>query len=308
MTDKPIKNIAASVHRRLNNNAKMTGRPFQEVFQYYAMERFLYRLAQSPHAIKFVLKGALMFVVWRASTTRPTRDIDLLGRMSNSIDVILPVIRDVVDQEVEPDGLRFDASSIEGRLIKEDADYEGVRVIFQCFLDKARVPMQIDIGFGDAVVPDPILIDYPIILDMPSPRLYGYSRETVVAEKFEAMVKLGQLNSRMKDIYDLWTLAQRFEFTGPSLCLAMKATFDRRQTLLPVAVPLALTPEFAAVAGKQAQWQAFLNRSRLAEPGIDLLAVIQTLGQFTLPPLNSLVTGQPFDQLWLPQGPWKPAG
>ncbi len=305
MTDKPIKNIAASVRQRLTNNAKETGRPFQEVFQYFAMERFLYRLSRSPHADKFILKGALMFAVWRAPSTRPTKDIDLLGRMNNSVAAILPVIRDICNQDVEPDGLLFDPATIEGRVIKEDADYEGVRVVFRCLLQNARVQMQIDIGFGDVMVPDPVLTDYPIILDMAAPRLYGYSRETVVAEKFEAMVKLGQLNSRMKDFYDLWTLAQRFEFAGPSLCQAIRATFERRQTPIPIVAPLALTSEFAD-SSKQTQWQAFLSRSRLMKPGIELLDVIGVLGAFLLPVIYSLETSSPFDQRWLPQGPWQP--
>lgn len=306
MMAKPVRNLAASVRQRLHNNALATGRPFQEVFQYFAMERFLYRLSQSPHADKFVLKGALMFSVWHAPSTRPTKDIDLLGRMHNSVDAVVAVIRDICNHEVEPDGLVFDAAALDGRAIKEDADYEGVRVVFPCRLQNARVQMQIDIGFGDVVVPGPTMTSYPTMLDLAAPRLYGYNRETVVAEKFEAMVKLGQLNSRMKDFYDLWTLAREFEFAGPVLCQALRATFEKRQTKLPSTIPTGLAPAFAADPTKQTQWDAFLKRSRVTSPGTDIADVVQVLGEFLLPPMYALANSQPFDQYWAPKGPWKP--
>jgi hypothetical protein len=226
--------------------------------------------------------------------------------MNNSVETVLPLIRVICGQEAQPDGLVFDAASIEGRVIKEDADYEGVRIVLQCSLENARIQLQIDIGFGYAVVPEPNLTDYPIILDLPAPRLLGYRRETVVAEKFEAMVKLGQLNSRMKDFYDVWTLAQQFEFEGSVLCQAVNATFKRRQTTIPSVAPLALTREFAADVNKQAQWRAFLNRSRLTTPGVDLSGVIRLLDQFLSPPMQSLSAGKNFKEYWLPHGPWRP--
>jgi len=199
---KPVKDVAATVRQRLFNKAKSTGRPFQELLQYCAMERFLYRLAQSPHADKFVLKGALMFTAWRAAASRPTKDIDLLGKTKNTV-AVLRIVQDVCAHEAEPDGLVFDAATAEGEVIKEDADYEGVRITFRGSLQNARVSTQIDVGFGDVVTPSPVMVEYPTILEFAPPRLRGYTPETVVAEKFEAMVKLGQLNRRMKDFYNI---------------------------------------------------------------------------------------------------------
>jgi Nucleotidyl transferase AbiEii toxin, Type IV TA system len=185
------------------NVAKESCRPFQEMLEYYAMERFLYRLASSPHAGRFVLKGALMFRAWGGAATRPTRDIDLLARVENTVDTVVPIFREVCATAVEPDGMVFDAATIQGSIIKEDVDYSGVRLTFLGTLQNARVAMQIDLGFSDVVTPGPVLTDYPVILAFPAPKLFGYPRETVVAEKFETMVKLGALNSRMKDFYDL---------------------------------------------------------------------------------------------------------
>ncbi len=185
-----LKNVAASVRQRLLNRAKETKRPFDELLQYYAMERFLYRLSQSPHRDKFVLKGALMFTVWEAEQFRATRDIDLSGKTNNETWNLAAIVQDVCRTEVEPDGMAFDAETVEADKIKEDADYAGVRVRFLGHLERARASMQIDVGFGDVITPGAAMIDYPVILDMPAPRLKGYPRETVVAEKFHAMVFL----------------------------------------------------------------------------------------------------------------------
>lgn len=170
MTKSRIKNTAASVRQRLLNKARETARPFNELLQYYAMERFIYRLSQSQHSQQFILKGALMFAVWRAPLSRPTMDIDLLGRISNRIDDIVEVVKDVCIQEVEPDGIRFDPGSVVAERIVEDADYEGVRIRFRGYLDTARVSMQLDIGFGDEVIPSPAVMEYPTILQMPDSR------------------------------------------------------------------------------------------------------------------------------------------
>jgi hypothetical protein len=234
------------------NAAKASGRPFQEVLEYYAMERFLYRLARSGHAGRFILKGALLFRAWGGAATRPTRDIDLLGRVENTVEAVVPIFGEVCGIAVETDGMVFDSATIAGTVIKEDADYSGVRVTFLGTLQNARVAMQIDIGFADVVTPGPVPTAYPVILEFPAPRLSGYPRETVVAEKFEAMVKLGALNSRMKDFYDLLVLARRFDFDGFTLATAVSRTFANRKTTV-VPDPLALTPAFAAVPGKEAQ-------------------------------------------------------
>ena len=242
-------NIAASIRQRLLNKAMETGRPFNEMLQYFAIERFLYRLAQSPHAGTFVLKGAVMFTAWQAPVSRPTMDIDLLGFTNNSIDAMVAVTQAICTQVVEPDGLTFEHGSVEGACIVEDANYAGVRVRFRGSLGTARITMQLDIAFGDVVVPQPVTIAYPTILPLPAPRLRGYSRESAIAEKFEGMVKLGRLNSRMKDFFDVWPLARQFDFEGRTLATAMAQTFATRRTVVP-AEPIALTDAFAADTGK----------------------------------------------------------
>jgi hypothetical protein len=188
------KNIAASVRARLTNKAKETKRPFQEVLQHYGLERFLYRLASSQHDGRFVLKGALLLRAWGAPVSRPTRDIDFLGYVQNDIGVVETIMREVCDASVEDDGLVFEGASVKGQRIKEDAEYHGVRITFTGLLDRARIPMQLDIGFGDVVHPEPEQRDYPTLLDLPAPRLRMYPRESVIAEKFEAMVQLGTRN------------------------------------------------------------------------------------------------------------------
>ena len=206
---KDIKNIKSSVRARLQNKAKETTQPFSEILQYYGMERFLYRFSRSKYADKFILKGALMFTVWQVTERRTTLDIDFSARYDNQVATIEKVIRDICEISVIPDGLVFDSETVKGQKIKEDVDYEGVRVKFRGFLERSRIPMQIDVGFGDTIYPKPKTIDYPVILDFPKPHLKGYPAESVVSEKFEAMVKLGLLNSRMKDFYDIWLMMRK---------------------------------------------------------------------------------------------------
>ncbi len=205
-------NISASVRQRLLNRSKADNRSFNELLQYYAMERFLYRLSLSEHAQHYILKGALMFRTWNSPEFRPTMDIDLLGKTRNEEGNITSQIRDILAVQVEPDGLIFDADSIRAERITEDADYEGIRVRFRGALDTAKISMQIDIGFGDPVYPQPEKAELSCMLDSPAPSLLCYSRESAIAEKIEAMIKLGTLNSRMKDFYDIWLLSRHFQF------------------------------------------------------------------------------------------------
>ncbi|MGM0664961.1 MAG: nucleotidyl transferase AbiEii/AbiGii toxin family protein, partial [Thermodesulfobacteriota bacterium] len=206
------KNIAASVHQRLLNKAKESSRPFNEILQHFAIERFIYRLSKSPHADRFILKGALMFSAWTGSMSRPTMDIDLLGNIENSTDLIVAVFKDACEMEVENDGIVFHKDTVTATRITEDADYKGVRVLLRGNLSSIRLFLQIDIGFGDVIIPKPDRVKYPVLLDFPPPELDGYTMESTVAEKFQAMVKLGLLNSRMKDFYDIWFLSRRFDF------------------------------------------------------------------------------------------------
>lgn len=254
-------NIAAYVRARLSNLAKERQRPFQELLQYYGMERFLYRFSQSQHKEDFLLKGALMLRVWGAPGSRPTRDIDLLGYVDNEIETLEALVREVCVLDVEKDGMRFDAESVIGERITEDADYEGVRIKFTGFLGKARIPMQIDVGFGDVVHPASDQTDYPTILNLPAPRLRVYPRETTVAEKFQAMVYLGTVNSRMKDFFDIWLLARQFDFDGAELARAIGKTFAARSTEHDPN-PVALTAAFTTAENTQKQWAAFVRRPR----------------------------------------------
>ena len=297
------KNLPASVRQRLANKAQETGRPFQEVLQYFAMERFLYRLSRSPHADKFVLKGALMFTAWGGLSSRPTKDIDLLARMDNTVEAVETVMREVCGQEVEADGLVFDTESVAGEAIKEDADYPGVRVTFLVTLLNGRLSMQIDMGFGDVVTPSAAMTGYPALLEFPAPLMLGYPRETVVAEKFEAMTKLGLLNSRMKDFYELWVLCQQFDIEGVTLATAIRRTFTHRKTAV-VAHPTALTPTFGGDATKQTQWQGFLRKTRLNDLPTSLQSVIDELVLFLVPVAEAVKTGSTFNQVWTAPGPW----
>jgi hypothetical protein len=189
-------------------------------------------------------------------------------------------------------------------VIKEDADYEGVRLTFRAYLQNARVQMQIDLGFGDVVFPHPTLTDYPTILDYPAPKLRGYTRETAVAEKFEAMTKLGQLNSRLKDFFDIWLLSRQFDFDGPTLAAAITQTFANRKTPM-ASRPVALTEAFAEDPVKAAQWRGFLRKSRLESAPKELGQVVQALALFLLPVADAIHEARPFDQLWQAPGPWR---
>ena len=291
-----IKNLAASVHQRLLNKARETNRPFNELLQYYAIERFLYRLSRSPFEDRFVLKGALMFNAWGVAGFRTTHDIDLLGHTSNVVEQIVDLFRQVCIVNVEPDGWVFDVESVQGERIKEDAEYEGVRVTFIGWLGRTRAYMQIDIGFGDIVAPDPIDVNYPVILDFPFPVLHGYPRETLIAEKFQAMVALGEINSRLKDFYDICTLAMTFDFDGEVLQQAIEQTFKQRGTSLPTDIPVALTERF--VVRKTLYWDAFINRSGLKQPYYDFENAIWILQKFLMPPVHASVTGQKFVETW----------
>ena len=300
-SSKPV-NIAASIRQRLKNISKDDKRPFNELLQYYAMERFLYRLSQSQHANCFILKGALMLRAWQSPEVRPTMDIDMLGKTSNEIGSIIEQVKDIVSVEAEPDGLVFDLDSIKAERIKEDADYEGVRVRFIGTLDNARVHMQIDVGFDDIVYPEPVETEFPTILNSPMPILLCYSRESAIAEKFEAMLKLGELNSRMKDFYDIWLLSRQFDFDGKELAEAMRLTLEHRSTDIPDVIT-AFTKAF--IEDKQVQWKAF--HKRLAQEHIpdDFAVVIAGVEDFLGEIISGLVSGSDLPQHWKASVSWK---
>ncbi len=304
MKGKTPKNIAASVRQRLLNKARHDKRPFNELLQYFAMERFLYRLSRSPYTEKFILKGALMLRVWNAPFFRPTMDIDMLGRNTgNEIEKIIKQIREICQVSVDPgDGLNFDTSNISGERITEDADYEGVRIRFEGRLEAAKIPMQIDIGFGDVVVPGPQEAILPTILDFPPPHLLGYSLESAIAEKFEAMVKLGELNSRMKDFYDIWLLSRRFDFMGDQLKNAISETFKNRGTLLPSQIT-AFGESFVSM--KSGQWQAFHRRLGQEKIPGDFAEIMDQIKTFLDPIIASVQSGKTTSLIWNAPGPWR---
>lgn len=302
---RPISNLAASVRQRLTNIAHARGEDFQFLLTQYALERLLYRLTQSAHAGVFVLKGAMLFQLWTGHSHRPTRDLDLLGHGEPSIARFEQIFRDVCRTGVADDGLTFLDTSVRAARIKESEEYQGIRLHIDARLANARIPLQIDVGFGDAITPGPLDATYPTLLDFPAPLLLAYPRESVVAEKFQAMVILGIANSRMKDFFDLWTLVNDFEFEGLPLALAIRATFERRQTQLPTQTPLALSPEFAEDRTKTTQWGAFLRKSKLTNAPASLMDVISLLGAFLMPPTVAVANGNRFGKAWPKGGPWR---
>ena len=296
--------VAPSVRARLANHARDSGRPFQEVLQYYGLERFLYRLSRTEHRNRFVLKGALMLRVWDIPASRPTRDIDLLGHLNVDIRALEEIISDVCKVAVENDGLRFDVATISGMRIKEDAEYEGIRIKLTGYLEKSRIPVQLDVAFGDIIHPSADEHEYPTILEFPAPNLRTYPRESVVAEKFQAMVSLGRLNSRMKDFYDIWLLARLFEFVGGELSTAIDKTFRNRRTAIETN-PFALTEEFTRAEEPQKQWTAFLKRSNLYSAPHSLDELREPLRAFLLPIIHALASGGELKGKWAAGGPWQ---
>ena len=302
---KDIANLQASVRARLQNKAKETNRPFAEVLQYYGMERFLYRFSKSEYANKFILKGALLFTVWQIPERRTTLDIDFLAQFDNQAENIETAVKNVCELAVESDGLIFDVKTVQGRKIKEDADYEGVRVKFIGFLDRSRIPMQIDVGFGDIVYPQVKVIDYPVILDFPRPHLKGYPAESVISEKLEAIIKLGLLNSRMKDFYDIWLLMRQFNFSGSNLVEALKRTFNHRKTTLPAEKPLFAEEIYDEKSDRQTLWKAYLKKGDINHAPDRLAAIAKEIEEFLVEPLGALNKGSEFSKEWKASGRWK---
>ncbi|HRJ40624.1 MAG: nucleotidyl transferase AbiEii/AbiGii toxin family protein [Caldilineaceae bacterium] len=286
------------------NLSQTNGDDFNFLLIRYAIERLLYRLSSSPHADTFVLKGALLFLVWAAPIHRPTRDIDFLGYGDKTPGRLEQMFRDICLMDVVADGITFDLTTIKVQPIREEQSNAGQRITLAAYLGRARIPLQIDIGFGDAVVPPAVMTNYPTLLDFPSPEIQVYPRESVVAEKLHAMVALDMSNSRMKDFFDIWTLARLFAFEGLLLVQAIGSTFRERGTPLPKNIPTALSPEFYTAAQKVAQWQSFLRRSRIDTGGAELAQIVEDIVPFLLPPLQAAAQEEPFSVRWQPNGPW----
>ena len=275
-----LRNIGASVRARLLNVSKERNRPFDLLLTRYVLERLLYRLGSTRHRERFVLKGAMLLTTWFDDPLRPTRDLDLLGMGDPNPDSILEVFREFCAIDAS-DAVTFDVASFAVDRIRDEAEYGGLRVKGNATIDGARVRVLIDIAFGDATEPGLEETDLPVLLDFPAPHLRSYRRETVIAEKFQAMVMLGRANTRMKDFYDIWVLSRSYEFTGDGLARAIAATFARRKTEIPTRRPDALTQAFARDPRKQQQWVAFMTDVAVS-PG-SLADVIDDLAEFLMP-------------------------
>ncbi len=299
---KQPKNIAHSVHEKLLNKAKIEKRPFNELLQYYAMERFLYRLSKSDQKPYFILKGALCLKTLHCSEQRPTMDIDLLGKTKNDESHIINKIKDILSVTVEPDGLFFDTTTLQAERIVENADYAGIRVQFLGLLGTARIRMQIDIGFGDVVYPAPEESEFPTLLGTPAPQLLCYSSESVIAEKFEAMIKLGELNSRMKDFYDIWLISNQFDFSGQDLAHAIELTFQHRGTEITDQIT-AFSDMF--IANKHIQWNAFRRKIKQVTIPENFETIVKEINSFIRPISQSLCNKTFIPSHWIAPGPWK---
>jgi predicted nucleotidyltransferase component of viral defense system len=271
------RNLAASVRARLKRYADEAGQDFNLTLTRYGLERLLYRLSVSAHAESFLLKGALLFSLWYDTPHRPTRDVDLLGFGADDVASVVAVFEAIARVAVD-DGMEFDPQSVKGQQIRKDAGYGGVRIDMLAKLDGARIALQVDVGFGDAVTPGPHNVIYPVLLaEQAAPQLRAYPKATVVAEKLHAISLLGMANTRMKDYFDLWVLLQDSALDHVELCRALAATFERRGTALPSLAPTGLSDVFGMDASKQVQWQAFLKKNQLsALPLPELVVFLRT--------------------------------
>lgn len=301
MTKAPA-NMAASARARLTQRARERRENAQLVMTRYVIERLLYRLSLSAFRDAFVLKGAMLFSLWAPTPYRATGDLDLLGFGDNAPTRVAEIFRQVLEVQSD-DGVVFKPETLRATAARPEDEYSGIALDLQAELAGARLPIHVDIGYGDAITPGVVEIDYPSLLALPTPRLKAYPPETVLAEKFQAMTALGIANSRMKDFFDIWAIANTFGFEGPVLAQAIAATFARRETDPPADPPLALSAAFAGA--KQTQWTAFLRRTDIAlapEPFPDIQAQIAAL---MMPPAQAVAAGQGFDQRWAPGGPWR---
>lgn len=293
---------AASIRQRLLNS-RPANEDFNTTLTRYAGARLLYRLSVSQHVERFVLKGAVLFSLWSDAPHRATRDVDLLGFGDPAVAAMEAVFRDVCAVEAD-DGLEFAGDSVRGEEIRSAAEYDGVRLRLDARLAQARIRVQVDVGFGDAVVPAPELIEVPALAGLPPARLRAYPREAVIAEKLHALVILRLANTRMKDIYDIWSLAQRFEFDAVRLAESIAATFARRRTEVPDDVPIGLSFAFAHDTEKAAQWHAFVQRSGALDAR-ELADVLADLRAFLVPVMHRVRTPSGTNSSWAPGGSWR---
>ncbi len=299
------RNLSASVQARLLQLSRTSKLSLQDLLERYCIERLLYRLSLSPHRSRFVLKGAMLLIVWgEGSSERVTRDADLLGFGDNSPAVVTATFREICAVSVGDDGVEFEMESVAAEQIRAEQEYVGVRVTLRARVGNARIPVQADIGFGDAFTQEPEEIEFPSLLDLPRPVLRAYTKETALSEKFEAMVTLGERNTRIKDYFDVWLLSRRFDFQGAPFAKAIAATFERRKTEIPEGVPVGLSENFATEPIKHSQWKAFWRKVVRTEPTPDFSDVVGMARGFLLPAAGAAKSGKEWPQHWTKGGPW----
>jgi predicted nucleotidyltransferase component of viral defense system len=300
-----VKNIGASIKQRLKNKSRELNIPFDQILQRYGIERFLLRLSESKYRDKFILKGGQMLLVWSNEQMRPTMDVDFMGITENSLKNLNNIMFDLCSRNhPDVDGISFNPDSVNAVRIKEDAEYEGVRITFEGMLDTAKIHMQIDTGFDDAVTLEPEIMRYPSILGQKEPELMVCHRETLIAEKFEAMVKLGAFNSRMKDFFDIWLLSTRFSFEEQAVGEAISATFEHRGTYLDE-LPSILDHDFEYIDDKQTQWRAFIKKNKLTYVPEQFSEITAYVADFIGTVLDGLRNTTSKNRFWSPPGPWK---
>ena len=296
MTRKHVKDVTASVLARLRNDSKSSGAPFQQILQLYAIERFLYRISKSGHAQSVILKGALLLKTIGIPKARPTMDIDMLRTGRADQESLLALVKDCATLEVEADGIAFLTDNMVAEEISRDSEYKGTRVLMDARMDNVRLKIQIDFGIGDVMVPGPRMIEYPAFLGSDTIRLFAYPIESAIAEKLQAMVALGDANSRMKDFYDVWICSKHLDFTDGTLLKAVGATFKNRETSFPSEEFEALTTAF--VDGHRLQWNAFAKKVGESELMDAFGIIVDDLEIFVMPMLRSLARGERFAQIW----------
>jgi predicted nucleotidyltransferase component of viral defense system len=299
------KNIPASIRQRLLDYARCNDDNFQAILTRYGAERFLYRLSRSNYSDNFVLKGASLFLNWTGEFFRPTKDLDFLSSSSHKLAELVEIIKKICSIQYKQDGIIFLLRTLHGERIREEQEYGGIRVKFEARLATAHIHMQLDIGYGDIVIPAPERKEFPTLLKLSPPVIQMYPPEAMIAEKLHALVSLGMANSRMKDFYDLWILANYFEFDGTNISRAIKATFSSRGSGIPEGEPLPLTPTYFEDLDKRTQWQAFLSKGSFKVQEEEFSTIIRVLRQFLLKPLKAVKEGRDFKASWKKGGPWQ---
>ena len=304
MKKKPVKDTSASVRARLLNLARLTGRDFQELTVRYTVERFLSRLAESEHRERFILKDAMLYIPWKLDNQRTTMDLDLLGFGSPDMENLKTVFQEICDTAIEDDGLIFNKDTVTVTQIREESVYDGVRIIVRVNLGAMPIRLQVDVGFGDQIVPAPQSAEFPALLAEHGPIIRSYSPETVIAEKFNAMIVLGMANSRMKDYFDIWMLSRNFTIEADVLREAIRQTFEKRHTELPLDEPIALSEEFFSNVSKQSQWKGFVRKQRRHDSAPTLEEIIEVLRTFLLPVVFEIGADALAVKTWSPDNGW----